>query len=231
MIIGSGLMARSFRGPQTERADVVVHAAGVSNSQCTHPGEFERESVLLGGTIAESRRAECLVYFSTCSIDDPASAGTPYVLHKLKMEALVREHPRHLILRLPQVAGRTPNPHTLLNFLYARIARGERFTVWAGARRNIIDCDDARAVGFQLIEAGVRGEIVNVASVRDHSLIEIVETLERVIGGHAVYDVVDRGAAYAIDVTRVQPFFATAGVAFDGGYLERVIRKYYVGAR
>jgi nucleoside-diphosphate-sugar epimerase len=231
VIVGSGLMARAFRGRATDRTDVVVHAAGVSNSQCTDSREFERERLLLHKTISDARGAECLVYFSTCSVVDPTSENAPYVRHKLRMEAEVRAHPRHLILRLPQVAGRTPNPHTLLNYLHARIARGERFSIWGGARRNIIDCDDARALGFQLIEGDVRGETVNVACTHDHSLVEIVETLERATGGHAVYDVLDRGAPYPIDVARTQPFFSAAGVSFDSGYLERVIRKYYVGNR
>jgi len=227
MIIGSGMMARAFRTPVTERPDVVVHAAGVSNSQCKDPREFERESALLRKTMIDARDAGCVVYFSTCSIADPASANTPYVAHKRAMEALIRTHPRHLILRLPQVAGYTPNPHTLLNYLYARIARGERFSIWGRARRNVIDCEDACALGIALIEAGVSAETVNVASTRDHGLVEIVDTLQRVIRGHAVYDVLDHGAAYSIDVARLEPFFASASVSFGDDYLERVIRKYY----
>jgi len=227
MIVGSGMMARAFRTPITDRADIVVHAAGVSNSQCRDPREFERESRLLRKTITEADAAECLVYFSTCSIADSGSANTSYVLHKLAMEAQVRAHPRHLILRLPQVAGRTPNPHTLLNYLYARIARGERFSIWNGARRNVIDCEDACAIVLRLIEAGVRSETVNVASRHDHSVLEIVEKLERVVSGHAVYDILDRGTAYAIDIARIQPFLSAAGVSFDRDYLERTVRKYY----
>ena len=227
MIIGSGMMARAFRGRMADRVDIVVHAAGVSNSQCNDVREFERENSLLRKTIAKASGADRFVYFSTCSIVDPASAQTPYVLHKLAMESQVRAHPRHLILRLPQVAGRTPNPHTLLNYLHARIARGERFSVWGGARRNIIDCDDASAIGCQLIEVGVSRETVNIACSHDHSIIEIVDTLCRVIHGHAVYDVLNRGAAYAIDVSRIRPFLSLAGVSFDEDYLERVVRKYY----
>ena len=115
----------------------------------------------------------------------------------------------------------------MLNYLHARIARGERFSIWSGARRNIIDCDDACAIGRRLIEGGVRAETVNVASSHDYTLIEIVETLERVISGHAVYDVVDRGAAYAIDIARIRPFLSAAGVSFDEDYLERAVRKFY----
>jgi nucleoside-diphosphate-sugar epimerase len=130
-------------------------------------------------------------------------------------------------VRLPQVVGRTPNPHTLLNYLYARIARGERFVLWSRASRNVIDCDDVRAITVALLSTGAGGETLNVANARSYPILEIVETLERVTNGHAVYDVVDRGGAWPIDVSRMMPLAAECGVRFDGSYLERVLRKYY----
>ena len=143
------------------------------------------------------------------------------------MESLVRDHPSHLILRLPQVAGRTPNPHTLLNFIYARIVRGERFAVWRNARRNIIDCEDVRAIGTSAIDAGIRSATVNVANTRDYEMTYVVETMERVVHGHAVYDLIDRGSSYPIDLARIRPLLASTGVIFGPEYLERVMRKYY----
>lgn len=223
-------MARAFAGEPTAGDDVVVHAAGVSNSQCADPREFERESDALRRTLREAREARHLVYFSTCSVLDPAAAATPYARHKLSMEERVRSHPGHLILRLPQVAGRTPNPHTLLNYLYARISRGERFAVWQDARRNVIDVEDVRALGLALIEAGTRGATLNVAAPHSHAMPEIVQVMERVIGGHAVFDVIERGADYPIDVGPVQHLYAACGITFGPGYLERVVRKYYAPA-
>ena len=188
-------MARAFAGELTAGGDVVVHAAGVSNSQCVDPREFERESEALQRSLHDAPDSGLLVYFSTCSVLDPASAASPYVEHKMRMEERARSHPGHLILRLPQVAGRTPNPHTLLNYLYARISRGERFTVWQEARRNVIDVEDVRKLGFALIRSGVSGATFNIAAPESHAMPEIVSTMERVTGGHAVYDLVKRGAA------------------------------------
>ena len=118
-------------------------------------------------------------------------------------------------LRLPQVAGVTPNPHTLLNYLHARIARGERFAVWRHARRNVIDCEHVRALGFAAIEAGWRSRTVNIACTRDYAMTEIVGTMERVVRGHAVYDLLDRGAAYVVDVEPLRPLLAAAQVRFN----------------
>ena len=220
------MLARTFRSALQEGADVVVYASGVSNSQCRDEREFERERMLLESTLQSTRDRGCFVYFSTCSVDDPESADTPYVRHKLQMEHLTRTHPQHLVLRLPQVVGRTPNPHTLVNYLYARIARGERFSVWRRARRNVIDCDDVGSIAAALLATGLRRDTVNIANVRSYPILDIVETLERVAGGHAVYDIVERGGAWDIDVSRM---IAVVGdvARFDDGYLERVLRKYY----
>lgn len=220
-------MARVFAGLLTEREDIVVHAAGVSNSQCRDSREFERERGLVDRTLKAATDAQCFVYFSTCSVLDPASADTAYVRHKLDMEAKVREHRAHLILRLPQVAGRTPNPHTLLNYLNARITRGERFAIWRNARRNVIDCDDVRALGFAVIESGLRAKTLNIAAPESYAMADIVHTMERVVRGHAVFDLLDHGAAYPIDIEETQALWGRCGIAFGRDYLERVIRKYY----
>ena len=227
MIVGHGLMARSFAGRMTHSADVLVHAAGVSNSQCSDVRDFERERAAVEQSLRHAVSAACYVYFSTCSVLDPSTSGTPYVSHKIAMEALVRAHPGHLILRLPQVAGVTPNPHTLLNFLHARIARGERFSVWRHARRNVIDSADVRALGLAAIDAGIRAATLNIACVQDYTILEIVETMERVVAGHAVYDVVEQGAVYPIDIEPMRALLPRAGVSFEGNYLDRVLRKYY----
>ena len=227
MIIGSGLLARAFSRFALDRKDLAIFAAGVSNSGCTDTREFEREKTLLLRSLEGSPDSLQFVYFSTCSVDDPESNNSPYVRHKLAMEELVRSTPGHVILRLPQVAGRTPNPHTLLNYLHARIARGERFTVWSRARRNIIDCDDVCMVAVVMLKSGLRGATVNVANTRDYAMSEIVSSLERISDGHAIYDIAERGASYPIDVSTMLPFARQAGIAFDAGYLDRALTKYY----
>ena len=227
MIVGSGLLARTFRDAVERRRDVIIYAAGVSNSQCSDAREFGREQSLLERSLAAAGRSQCFVYFSTCSIGDPESIEMPYVQHKLRMEQIVRTHANHLILRLPQVAGRTPNPHTLLNYLYARIARGERFSIWRRARRNVIDCDDLSRICLALVDHGLRGDTVNIANTRDYRIVDIVQTMERVCRGHAVYDVIDSGGTYSIDVSRLLPYIDALGICFDDDYLECVLRKYY----
>lgn len=232
MLIGSGLLAQAFMEASSQHEDVCIYAAGVSSSICVDPAEFGRERLRLSDALQKSQRADAFVYFGTCSVDDPEARLTAYVLHKLGMEQLVRAHPRHLILRLPQVAGRTPNPHTLLNFLYARISRSESFTLWRDARRNVIDAIDVAAIAGELIaESAARNVTVNVANPVSYTMAEIVSAMERAVGKRAIFDIVERGSQYFIDVRAILPAIERAGVIFGDGYLERVIGKYYGSPR
>lgn len=231
MIIGSGLIAHAFRPFYARSEGICLYAAGVSNSGCTDQQEFARERERLTSALQQAQQTDAFVYFGTCSVADPEVRDTPYVQHKLAMEQLVAAHPGHLILRLPQVAGITPNPHTLLNFLYAHIARSEAFQLWRNARRDIIDVDDVAAIARQLIDdPAARRITVNIACPENYAMTDIVAAMERVVGKRAIYKLVDRGTGYQIDTRDIQPLLDKAGVQFGAGYLDRVIGKYYAKA-
>lgn len=227
MITGSGLLAKAFTAEFAGARDVWVYAAGVSNSGCKDPAEFERERVRLTHALAEAVDAKAFVYFSTCSIDDPAAAHTGYVQHKVRMEHLVAEHPGYIIARLPQLAGHTPNPHTLLNYLHARISRSESFVAWKNATRNVMDVEDVRAAVSRVVARPDRRITINVANPFANSVSQIVHALETVTGKTAVVDWLATGASYAIDVTAMLSIYREAGLHFDDAYLLRTIQKYY----
>lgn len=226
MIIGSGLLARAF-APHAAAPDLWIYAAGVSNSACTDNREFERERSRLAEALRGGAGAQAFVYFSTCSADDPDAAASAYVRHKLAMERLVASHPAHIVVRLPQVAGRTPNPHTLLNYLHARIVRSERFTLRAHATRNVIDIDDAVAIVMRLLRDPARRYTVNVAAPESQPVPLIVEAMEAATGKVAIAERLASGAAYEIDTARIRPVVAELGLSFGRDYVFRVIRKYY----
>jgi nucleoside-diphosphate-sugar epimerase len=229
MIVGSGLIAGAFvQGGAQAFDDTCFYAAGVSNSGCNDEREYLRERTRLEQAIAACFPGDGFVYFSTCSIEDPAMRDSAYVQHKLRMEDIVRACPRHLILRLPQVAGRTPNPHTLLNYLHARIARSERFHVWGGATRNIIDVEDVVRITLDLISTeGANAETINVASTHSFRMLDIVRAMERALEARAVFDILDRSSGAQIDVARIAASIRRCGIAFGNAYLDHVVAKYY----
>jgi len=227
VIVGSGVVARAFRPHLMHLPRVCIYAAGVSNSRCTDPREFERERERLAAATADLDPDWLLLYFGTCSAEDPASRDSAYVQHKRAMENWVARRARHLIVRLPQLAGRTPNPHTLLNYLHARIVRSERFQVFRGAERNIIDVDDVARIVVELVREGACAETVNVACTHSVAILDVVQCMADVVGHRALFDIIDAGAGYAIDTVRIRLALTRCGVSFTDDYLRRTIQKYY----
>jgi nucleoside-diphosphate-sugar epimerase len=222
------LLARAFSPLFANDADVCIFAAGVSNSSCTDKQEFAREQQRLTEAITKAKHIGVFVYFGTCSVADPEALNTHYVQHKLAMEQLVSLYPRHLIIRLPQLAGRTPNPHTLLNYLYARISRSEAFSLWNNAKRNVIDVDDAVSIAYELVtDDTVRNTTMNIANPANYSMNNIVNAMERAVGKHAIYRLVERGSEYFIDTSATYLAKEKAGVKFGESYLQQVVGKYY----
>lgn len=220
------MLARAFTPYAAGSGTECVYAAGVSNSTCADRREFEREEASLENALKRFASADLFLYFGTCSASMRGPLS-PYVAHKVAMERLAATHARALVIRLPQLAGRSENTHTLLNYLFHRVSRGERFQVWMRARRNIIDVDDAARIVMAAARDGMRGARLDVASPFDSAATEIVQTMTMVVGKPAICDYVDAGDSLEIDSRRSSELAARCGVTFDEGYLERVIRKYY----
>lgn len=227
MLIGSGLLAQAFARPDMHH-HACIYAAGVSNSSCTDAREFSREHQRLAHALHLAQPTDTFIYFGTCSVADPDAHTTPYVQHKLAMERLVAAHSNHLILRLPQVAGKTVNPHTLLNYLYSRIVRSEAFELWHKASRNIIDVEDVASITTRLIaDTAIRNTTLNIANTHCYPMTRIVNAMERTTKKSAIYEICERGTSYHIDNSLIMPTLDEAGVKFGDNYLERVIDKYY----
>ena len=93
---------------------------------------------------------------------------------------------------------------------------------------NIIDVADAASIAQQVIaDNSARNTTLNIANMVNYQMADIVSTMERVVGKRAVYDVVERGSEYLIDISTILPVLEKAGVKFGNDYLEKVIYKYY----
>lgn len=226
MIIGNGLIASAFKSYFVDDPEVIVFASGVSNSQESRGAEFLRENQMLNECM--SCKKKFIVYFSTCSVNDPELLDAPYVVHKKKMETLVRSAKNYAIFRLPQVVGKTPNPNTLTNYLYRQIISGSNFKVWRHATRNLIDVDDVASIVSYLVRASlVSGITTNIASPFTISIPQLVSIFELVLDKKASCTLVDAGGAYTVDSVLATEVANLAGVDFDEAYIEKLIRKYY----
>jgi nucleoside-diphosphate-sugar epimerase len=219
-------MAQAFSPGFANDPQVIVFASGVSYSREIRAEQFTREKNLLKAALAAQK---FILYFSTCSVYDPELAQSPYVRHKIEMEQLVCDgEGRKAIWRLPQVVGRSTNPHTLTNYLYRQISTGAPFQVWLNARRNLIDvCDVVNIVNHMVREPQADSVIMDIACPFSVSVLELVKIFEAVLDKKANYDTVAAGGEYTIDAGLAIAVAAKAGVAFDDQYVNNLIRKYY----
>jgi len=116
------MIAREMRLMPPLNKQVCMFVSGVANSLCTRQEEFDRERHLLNETMASIDEEVCLVYFSTLA-RDISKLQIPYFEHKLAMENIIATHPNHLILRVGQVVGMSPNRAQLLNFYSIKFPR------------------------------------------------------------------------------------------------------------
>lgn len=227
MILGSGLLARAF-APLADEDSILVFASGVSNSTTATTADLSREADLL--TLQAGTRAQ-LVYFSTCSLYDPSLAGSTYVRHKRHMEAMVRDlFPDHLILRLPNIVGRTPNPHTLCNYLRDRIVNGEPVRMHLNACRHLMGVDQVAAACIPLLLTGkFHNTAINACFDHPVPVPEIVRTMEAILGRTARVVPVDAGTCYRVPNADFKRFWQEQNTEPwpEDGHWATVLREVY----
>ena len=225
MIIGNGLIASLF--DQQDRSDVLFFASGVSNSLETRVAEFKREEILIRNTIAENPE-KIFIYFSTCSIYDSSKTGSDYVLHKLKMEQIVKNTvPKFLILRVSNAVGAGGNPNLLMNYLVRSVRNNETINVHTKATRNLIDSEDIRNITLKILQEGSLNRIVNVAYLQNYSIVEILEILERFFDKKISLNLVKSGSGYDINIPDVENYFREKQLTLKENYLLNILEKYY----
>jgi nucleoside-diphosphate-sugar epimerase len=224
VIIGSGLLAKSFASRYEDDRGTIIFASGVSNSLETRLEEFQRERNLLQQVLGSGNAK--VVYFGSCAVGNDAEISSPYLQHKREMESIVLTSGRGLVLRLPQVIGRTGNPNTLGNFIRDSLLSGRHFSVWRNAERNLMDVDDIVRIAAVLIDRH-RGNSLSIASRHSIPMPQLVTLFERALGVRANFSMIEKGTPMSIDSKEALAVADEIGIDLATGYAEKVIRKYY----
>lgn len=174
MIYGNGMIGSAML--PLDSAKDIFFASGVSNSMETSPDEFMREKNLIEDALS-LRASENLRfhYFSTTGVESLSHDSRAYFHHKKKIEdVLIQKIPAQKlkIYRLPNVVGKSRNPHTLTNFLYAAIQSGQSHKLLLDAKRELLDVSDLTKAVRELLKSDA--SIVRISGLKC-SVGEIVE--------------------------------------------------------
>jgi len=227
MVIGNGMIANRFASYKNTD-DIIIFASGVSNSKETVEENFLREFTLLKKTIKEHPK-NILVYFSTCSVEDTDLALAPYVIHKKKVEAFIKQNAaKYYLFRISNLAGTSNNPYTLLNYFVFNILKNHPLTVWKNAFRNIIGVDNMYSlIDYFLREKENINATINIANPVNYSVPFIIKTIENHLNKKAIVNEVERGDDYKIDVSAIEALFNKLCIEFNDDYLSLLLKKYY----
>lgn len=134
-IIGSGDIASVLN----DREGFIFFAAGVSNSSELDEAQYVRERKRLSRDIEIAVQSDMhFVYFSSISC---FLNLTRYTVHKMEMELLIQGRcPHYTIIRIGNISWGT-NPHTFINFIRNKKAKGE-YVVIKDEWKYIIDKED-----------------------------------------------------------------------------------------
>ena len=227
MIIGNGLIAVRFE-KYSDNENFIIFASGVSNSKNTDPAAYERERNLLLATMLQ-HTTKTLVYFSTCSINDPEEKDSMYVLHKKSLEELIQKtQANYHIFRVSNLVGKTSNQNTILNFFIQHINNGDHFNLWTGAVRNLIDVDDMYAIADHILTKSLfRNSIINIANPESYKVTAIVNAIESTSKLKANCTLIQKGEIFNIDTSLITPIINKLHLSFGKDYLFNLLSKYY----
>jgi UDP-glucose 4-epimerase len=190
------------------KPDVVVHLASnlvPGSTECEYLDE--RSDLMAATAFLADRLAErqiMLVYASSGgAVYGPATGDTLsenqecapinyYGQAKLEVETYLRFAARtlglrHLVVRPSNPYGPGQDPRSgqgLVTVVIDRAMRGEALEVWGDGSvvRDYIHVQDMCRAIVHLMEAGVEDQVVNIGSGVGHSLLEVVEVVERHLG-------------------------------------------------
>ena len=227
MVVGNGLLARCFESYNNDDR-FLIFASGVSNSKTKNQEAYLRETLLLEKSIAE-HPGKIIVYFSTCSVYDPDEKNSAYVKHKLNIEAAIQKLASQLyIFRVSNVAGKSSNPNTLLNYFFHHIKNEINFDLWANACRNIIDIDDVFSVADEVLKNNPPSvNPINIASPFNYTVKEIVAAIESFLNVKSNYIEVDKGSCFEIELSVTQTIFQKKQAKTGTEYLASMFAKYF----
>lgn len=228
MVIGNGLLAKSFSKYKDDN-QVIIFASGVSNSKEVNPESFKREMDLLRSI---TNKDALLVYFSTCSIYDWTFNSTPYVSHKLNMEALISSiFPRSIVFRIPTVVGNTDNPNTFFSFFKNQINSGEKIIISPGTTRYLIGVDELVDTLSPLIdelkndEEKIRNKI-NVAFDNKTEALHLATMMMQIIGKTTPIEFSGFSSTYDIQNSEFKKHLEKINYRLPENYTYNLLKKY-----
>ncbi len=230
MIVGNGLIAKSLKNSSCNNSQTLIFASGVSNSSESSLTAFDRERILVEEYLAYSNQNNMIfVYFSSCALVDDRHLEIPYYRHKSNMEQIIKKDAnKFIIIRLPQLIGKSENKNTLINYLVEKIRTGESFQLWKYATRYLIEVNDLRIIMESLVhERSLLNQRIDIANPYRYTVEEIVKDISIYMNKKANYILCDKEDSYLLNLELFLNFCKKKKLDIDFGkkYLSNKLKN------
>ena len=175
MIIGNGLVAKSFKREKKFFKNIIVFASGLANSKNINKKEFVREKKLLKKFLNIKKKK--LIYFST--LDIFIKKKNAYMKHKINIENILKKKKNILIIRLPQLIGKSNNKHTIFNFLNFNLRINKKIKIFVNYYRNFIDVEDLIFYVKKLIKNKINFNIINIYNKKSIKIVSLLKIFKK----------------------------------------------------
>jgi dTDP-4-dehydrorhamnose reductase len=175
VIIGNGLVAKSFKREKKFFKNIIVFASGLANSKNINKKEFVREKKLLKKFLNIKKKK--LIYFST--LDIFRKKKNAYTRHKINIENILKKKKNILIIRLPQLIGKSNNNHTIFNFLNFNLRINKKIKIFVNYYRNFIDVEDLIFYVKKLIKNKINFNIINIYNKKSIKIVSLLKIFKK----------------------------------------------------
>ncbi len=226
-IIGNGFIAKNFLKIKKKlvKSNTILYAAGVSDSKTTSIKKFKKEFLRVKSYLKKFNKKKKFIYISTFTVFDPSRNKSPYIKNKIKIEKFLQKKKiNYLIIRLPEIIGKSKNKKTLINYIYYKIKNRKKFDLWKNSIRNIVDIEDAVKLIEKIItDKFYQKKSINMISKHFYSAENIVKALEKKLKKKANYRYL---FFKKIKLKKYKPFYIKNNFK-KNNYLKKIIKKYY----
>jgi UDP-2-acetamido-2,6-beta-L-arabino-hexul-4-ose reductase len=188
-IVGNGFLAKKFKKYNAffKKKNYFIYLAGVSNSNEKKLNNLQKDFNRIKFFIKNIKNSK-IIYVSSCSIFDPNRRNSLYLKNKIKIEKLIKDKcDNFLIIRLPEIVGKSKNKNTLTNFFYSKIKTNGNFILYANAKRNLLDINDAIKLVLYFLQSDIKEKFLNISNLKFTNSLEIIKTFERLLKKKANY--------------------------------------------
>ena len=103
---------------------------------------------------------------------------------------IVKKSKNYLIIRMPEIIGRSKNPYTLTNFFFKKITKNKKFLLFKNSKRNLLEVNDATKNTIKIIKLYKnKNRIVNLLNKEFYTPLKIIKTFENILNKKANFKI------------------------------------------